>query len=52
MCLFVQNTELNIPSNGGEIILNCIMCGQRTLPHEHNEIGVSSLNLLANYHMH
>jgi hypothetical protein len=44
MCLLTQNMKLDIPSNGGKKILNCIMCGC-VLPYEHNEIGVSLLDL-------
>ncbi len=45
MCLLAQNIELNIPSNGGEKLSNYIMCGYVLSPHEHNEIGVSLLDL-------
>jgi hypothetical protein len=42
--------ELDIFNDGGERILNRIMCGNVfSPPHEHNKIGVSLLNLWASH---
>jgi hypothetical protein len=49
MSLFTQNMELDIPSNGGKIISNYIMCSSVLSPNDHNEVGVSLLNLWADY---
>jgi hypothetical protein len=44
MCLFIQNIELDILSNGGKKTLelhHVVLC----FPHEHNEVGVSLSDL-------
>jgi hypothetical protein len=46
MNLLVQNMEFDILNNGIKKILICIMC-DGVPPHEHNEIGVSLLNIWA-----
>ncbi len=49
MCLFAQNMELSIPSNGGKKIFELHHVWSCVLLHEHNKIGVSLLDLLFGY---